>query len=39
MNEKLNDRRVLRFKAHGTEADWLTEGGKESDWARVMSTK
>lgn len=30
---------ALRFKAHGTQADWLTEDGQENDWTRVMMTE
>lgn len=37
--ERQNDRRVLTFKAHGTETDWLKEGGKQNDWTRVMMSE
>lgn len=37
--ERLKDRRAVRFKAHRTEADWLTERSQENGWAEVMMTE
>lgn len=34
--ERQTERAALRFKAHRLEADWLTEGGQENHWTRVM---
>lgn len=33
-----NDRRAVRFIAHGTKTDWFAGAGQQNDWARVMMT-
>lgn len=33
---KGDDRKAVRFTVDRIAADWLTDGGQEKDWSRVM---